>query len=309
MLLVSVARCLEQYLFKPLISKPVQNHLTWLSTSLFCSRNEWKRVLNDGIDPLLKTDICGRCLHAYLLEFNYLGGDNVRFSMLGKEDDHVSLIDHIEHFFRSTYCKPDGHSHEKAQISVGKVSVLPVSIRQYHLRYPVESENDLDRYLIPVHLSKLILAVLKEEDIDDETLLTFAYHLSMGLISALREISCEVLIDLVPLYDFGSYANADSRDAMFIESFEENKTMLFEIALDAITRTRQLSIWMLEWISFLEGEIGRKEAALSKTEHAVRFHNKVLFYIHKQLCLNERKSLALTYFTKRSLEYIVENNL
>jgi len=282
---------------------------TWLSTSLFCPKINWRYVLCDGIKPFLKSNSCRKYLVSCLIEFNYLGGENIRFSLLTQEENIASFIACVDSFFKNYFFSIENNKTEQPSSSDRVFLPFPANTIQYGLYTPVQIiDADVDRFSIPVQLSVFILEALKEEDIDDEIILTFGYYLSMSLIKTLIKNYPAITSALLKLYEVDSDSHVDL-DTPFIKSeFEKNRAILFTVADDIINhRIEQLPGWVQKWTRFCDKEMKKEVSFLSADDIPFNFHRQVSFYIHKQLGINENTAVLLSWFIKKTLVLWIED--
>src|SRR5687768_7375757 len=84
---------------------PEANHYRseWLSVSIFCSRSHWNQLLNEI--SLLLHKMQFEDIHPILLQFNYLGGDNIRWALYIPAEETNNFTRQIDDHFRYFFSK------------------------------------------------------------------------------------------------------------------------------------------------------------------------------------------------------------
>jgi hypothetical protein len=253
------------------------------ATSLFCSQRNWPLLLK-AIDNFNKT-IYKKS--SFCLEFNYLSGENVRFSFLTQKKTAEGLLKHTDEYFKDFFCrlkpeiqKQSGEifkSFEQNNIYYGLYNPAAIS--------KVEEKN----YTLQFTLSKLIVAALKDEDyLNDEIILTLAYYFAITFIKvAIKKFKVHKKVFTVYFRD--QYHSLETLEHKVIDAkFKENKPILLEIyrSIGEKDSPRWIEKWEATLLELMQN---------NETEPALKTA-QVFQYIGTQLGLNNAMKSMLFYF-------------
>src|SRR5690554_2737148 len=125
--------------------------MIWLSISLFCSKSNWHILFANGVNPFI---IANSFIEHYIIEFNYLSGDNIRLSILTNQSIAPQVARNADDYFK-TYFLNANLSTNQIKLS-GKGVFIPFKENaiQFGLYYPIKIKNEeKDDYIFPVCLS------------------------------------------------------------------------------------------------------------------------------------------------------------
>jgi hypothetical protein len=151
-------------------------------------------------------------------------------------------------------------------------------------------------------LSHIILDALKDDAIDDDTILTFAFYLQLALIKCINDIYPEpedvlkaVCKNLV--YD----TQIIDRDIIRIK-FVESKEMLNEIKQDIMENKSHEDTpqWLEAWMDSCKTEI-KKHKKIQPDDIRTIYRKIVYLTIHNHLAITPPQSLILSYFIEHIL--------
>lgn len=275
--------------------------MIWLSTSLFCNKKNWHYVLSNGIAPFVANCVA---LKSYAVEFSYLSGENIRLMLLTEDKAAAALAKYADEHFKAYF--------DKANLSVVKPDLpvegifmqFPSNSIQYGL-YPPQSitGDDLKNYAISVELSKVITSTLKDE-IDDETVITFAFYLQVALIKAIRQVTGNLEVLSSGLSE-APQADKYQPDGSVLA----NSALMKEIAND-IWYTEEFYDelgWINSWVSCCKTLL-TKNASSGIDNDTLSFYHTLVATIHRHLGINMHGRRMLNYFIGESLDsYVLLN--
>lgn len=225
-----------------------------VATSLFCSRKNWPALLR-AVDLFTKT-IYER--QFYCLEFNYLSGENIRFSFLTNEETADDLLKQTDQYFKDFFLKANSCNAEQ-NINKGIFKLFEKNTICYGLYEPITiRRNEKKNYVLQFTLSEVIIDALKdEEELDDEAILTFAYYLVITVIQTSvrnRLVQKKILFEH---FEF-SCRRAEQLEKEFINAkFRDNQPILEQI-FDSIENKSSL-VWVEKWKDFIVEIINKKD--------------------------------------------------
>jgi hypothetical protein len=225
-------------------------NLVWLSISLFCKKDHWHKLLKNGVGTFSK--LSGDLILDQTIEFNYMSGENIRYSLLAYRSDAERLSSEASVFFRNFFLGANFTSDLKETPVEGffmPYKTNSVRFGLYSFRKAVRSNGKG----IEIHsqLSAVIVNALSEEMIDDEVILTLAFYLAIGVVKAL---SCDLKTiedhtPLMPNDNYGVVLSEDMVEGKFLQNAELLGSIVNEVmsALDRPADARPA--WLHSWIS------------------------------------------------------------
>ena len=147
----------------------MESEWLWLRTSVFSGKEHWHRIL-EQIQIFIALCKLQQCIKEFRLESNYLSGENIRFSILCRDDlKHLIAQEPDEHFTKFFL---------RANLSVKKPALpingvfLPHSANtiKYGL-YNIVRVNAENEQINAV-ISSAIIQALYHEPIDEESIVT-----------------------------------------------------------------------------------------------------------------------------------------
>lgn len=268
--------------------------MIWLSVSLFCSKKNWNRVLSEAIAPFAQTN---SLLKGYTVEFNYLSGENIRLALLTDLGNEEGLVKTTDSYFKS-YFEKARPPKAAAKLPVDGVFMpFPGNTIRYGL-YPAVTivASELVQYNLPIVLSNILVAALQDE-IDDETILTFAFYLQISIVKTIYKLvnnEDELFAIITSAHDFKADNNALS-----------NLNLMQEITYD-VMQTEEFDselIWLNGWIDDCKAALsiaGKTEANNISNIKSI-YHLRVQT-VYSHLGINMHGRDMLNYFVLKSLE-------
>lgn len=267
--------------------------MIWLAASIFCNKSNWHKLLNDGILPFISTE---HDIINYTFSFNYLSGENIRLSLLTSQHNAPSLSKNMDNYFKAYFSKAN-LSRETIELPVNGI-FIPFSANsiQYGLYPPVKiTPSEKESYKMSIILSEVLCKALKDNIIDNETILTFAYYLKMGLIKTLTFVDPQFLNNLKPSDKFPNGAS----DEINPLAFEDSKETLIEVAMDIFQPTSETDIpeWFQDWLDGCKYFVNKNKLDLHTA------FGEISTIINKHLALPIKMNNMLSHFIERVLFY------
>ena len=284
----------------------MRQNYTWLATSLFCGKSSWKHVIEKGITPFLSDPVNKIYQNSFLLEFNYLSGENIRFSPLVKEEDTIDVSEKLDSWFKNFFSLADLPQKRHKLPVKGLFMPFPSNSIQYGLYDPIKimGQEDYAEYKFRKGLSMIMIDALKDEAIDDETILTFVFYLTVAWLKVIMITWPDVDKNLSQLYIRHEIHNGKKVDKDFIsQNFEHNKEMLLEITSDimaySFTKPVNIPSWLESWMQLCENEISKEKALHNSKESVKIIYRKTLSVVFQHLGITVNMRSILLYFIDR----------
>jgi hypothetical protein len=172
---------------------------------------------------------------------------------------------------------------------------FPTNTIKYGLYLPKtilyeEKEN----YRLSISISHSILLALKDNIVDDETIITLSFYLQMGLINSAIQLHPSLLTAL----KMEKYVQNIRTDTDLIKlKFNESRTILMEIAED-IRLLKNTPPWFNEWMTDCTFEF---EKCKKDNVTEIMAYKKIEKLIHKHLAITPQMRLMLNYFIEHIL--------
>ena len=277
----------------------MENELIWLHSSVFSGKENWHRIL-EQIQIFIDLWKPQHCIKEFRLEFNYLSGENIRFSILCRDDFKQLIAKKLDEYFTEFFLRADLSVRKQALPVNGVFLTHPANTIRYGLYDIVNGNPETEQ--INVVLSSSIIQALCHEPIDEESILTFAFYLYAGTLKAFR--NCNKVFD--GTLHYANLFNAIRADQIDIEivknKYEESKYLLSEI-FDEIMRGIHIGPWLDSWILTCETEIKRRSGPLSSQEDGLtQIGSGFINSIYKHLGISENMKLMLDFFMNETLK-------
>jgi hypothetical protein len=280
----------------------------WSTSSLFCSKKNWHLLLQSGIKPLLQKTVSDNGILTYKVKLNYKRGENIRLAWLTDLSNAESTAKQIDAYF-TDYFKASGFS--GGQVPFYGTSIFmpfPVNTVQYGL-YSIYSN---DFYDLEEGLSDAMTMELSENDLDDESILTFAFYLNLSAIKSLLNY-CEGMIDWVKAnYIHNGVHESAGVDLLKIGyEVDKNKAMIVDIAKDVFAERRLQDanfMWLEKWERACYNMYAQNSFDGMDAEQLQVAYFAVLNIIKNNLSLREEEATMLDLFIKECLPVVSYKN-
>lgn len=269
-------------------------NMIWLATSIFCSRRQWQYSLFRSIKLFIEAEKSKQFLEDYIIEVNYLSGENLRLSLLTKQKNAVALAksidDHFQQYFATFICE------DEVKLPVQGV-FLPFNHCIRYGLYPPKKlgYQDVKDYSFSIKFSQIFVDALKEEGVDDEALFTVAFYMQIGFINAMLVKHPQFREGLKSTFWKTPPKGLDVN--IVVEKFNDNKTALLEIIkYIEVTPVSEKPTWLKNWSILCNEEI-------SKMDFHTRLssYNSIILSIYNHFGINKNTSYILSYFIEHSI--------
>lgn len=273
-----------------------EQNMIWLSTSLFSNKKNWHRVLSEAVAPFTESNTQ---INAYQVEFNYLSGENIRLSLLTELGNKEALSRKADNYFKNYFANA-GLFTAPVKLPVdGMFMPFPANTIQYGL-YPPKTVNTEEphHYIRSANLSKIILNALNDE-IDDDTTITFAYYLHIALIKAIHGYvnDPDVLFTIITANSSANVSNIHEPsvtaniDLMVEITHDVMKNEVFDIELD----------WLNNWFKLCKIYLQDIDNSTLDSASLNEYYQSNVGTIYKHLGLNAHGQYLLFCFISKAL--------
>ena len=261
-------------------------------------------MLADGIGPLTDHLLKENLLRYYHLEFNYSAGENIRLSLFvppGKVKSVARYIDEYYNHFFSVHQLPSEEIHFPVD---GVFMPFPANSVQYGLyghAYYIDDDFDL---IYQYRLSVILMLLLKDDQIDDEKILTVSFYLHFSLLMAIAQ-KCGTGSHCLP--EIPEQWAPGVTDMDFIQrKLADNKDALIEIAGEIMQMSDQSPDWLIAWMQYCGERIEKRNFKhADRIMEGKQLYVEMAMLINTQLGLNEQMRLLLFYF----LDHVYEGGI
>jgi hypothetical protein len=300
----------------------MHQNFTWVTCSLFCSRSHWNHLLN-AIESFLNYRHNKAHIKNWLVELNYLCGENIRFAFFipSEQCEHLALETNT--WFKTFFSKANFPAGEPELPLKDIFLPFPQNTVQYGLYRPdITSSTELtSKNLLRTSLSNIMIEALKTEDIDDEVILTFTYYLHISLIKTIIKKNYASVTELYNFYNdtlpvnleemvYGDWTmySPDNGEQQISAIIAENAEKLLEIADSIINPLTKEDIpgWLEQWTALCDRQM-KMDLPSANTFHTK--YSRIVYQLYKQLGINEKVGLMLTLFIRRTFEANILNDL
>jgi hypothetical protein len=284
-------------------TSPSADGYQWITCSLFAPMTVWP-VLLAKLQHLLE-ELKNEYLY-FQVRLNDDNGANIRIALLAKVKNKQKIGDALNLRFKPLL---SGISTNAMTRKVDSIFLpYPTNVIEFDL-YNLHYDEKLSGiYEEQQEISDLIIEVLKQGDVDLETIITFCFYLQICLINVLLRypISDAGLIKLL--------SNHVPKDVSSVKTAsDENIEILAGITSDimcAEVYEDELS-WINRWMAFCEESIEKYLDLYDKdtgvTESILKsFYQSFVFRIHESLGLSEKSKIFLNYTVHYSISGFME---
>ena len=277
----------------------MQQKLTWLKVSLFTKMWNWHYLLRE-IELFISKN--RHYVVDYLFEFNSLCGENIRLAILVSDDSVTEFVPLIDDYFKSFFSTGNLRTEPALLPVTGIFKPFEQNTVQYGL-FDISYKIDSSEAKLGVNLSRVILTALKDDEIDDETIITFAFYLHSAILKASKDGSGLS-------YEVGDYyansvslTGSDISIEFLADKFKSNKQDLADIYEDIMVENKlNLPGWLADWIAYIKDEMEINNADLTDVLK-IEKHYKITSIVNQQLGLSRDSWLITRYFFQYLFHY------
>lgn len=276
----------------------MENEWLWLRTSVFSGKEHWHRIL-EQIQVFIDFWKPQQCIKGFRLEFNYLSGENIRFSILCRDDFKQLIAQEFDIFFKDFFLRSNLPVRQQSLPINGIFLPHPPNSIRYGLYDMVG--NDPENRQRDTVISSAIIQALYHEPIDEESVLTFAFYLYAGMLKAYK--NCNKVFD--DTYYHTNLFDNGRTDLIGIQivrdRYENGKEMLSEI-FEEIMNGIHVGPWLDNWVLSCETEVKRRSCGPFPQNDLTRTGLLFINSIHKHLGMSENMKLMLNFFMNETLK-------
>ena len=276
----------------------MEQNYSWLVTSLFCKKSNWGKLLAE-IDIFLNKWSENRFLNTYLLEFNYLSGENIRFALLAPAEFADFFAKQLDKYFKDAFLR-SGLSINSAIPAADSIFMpFPENTIQYGLYVP-DDIYELNKHSFTPKLSELMLEGLKKEEIDDDLIITFGLYLTLVFIKVFIKDRPQLVAELLNFY-----TSSDNEGNAGLEMTQNNIEILSGIIIDIFDFYQESNApcWLQEWSEVCESLIAANWLHYPG-DNLMIIYTKVIYKIYRHIGLNSKMELSLACLIRQALEYV-----
>lgn len=259
----------------------------WLTISLFCKKDNWARLICDGILPFTQANTA--IISEYFISFNYFEGPNVRLSIKVRFEKADLASRRIDKHFKKIFFEYQQDSAESAAQSVTDIFSRP----QNSIRYGMYNLPKRD-YKIELTISG-ILESLAAKELADDDIFTAAFYLQLIILKAFSPLSTTEY--LLAFYDV--FVLDNKFQCLFHDFFNENNKVFHGMLEDVDSLDRNDNREMNLFNAFyneLKSKIHEKD--YDWKEH----HAEIFNLVNSQLGLSKYQLRMLCYCLLRLLK-------
>lgn len=277
----------------------MEQNYSWLATSLFCRKSNWGKLLAE-IDFFLNKWSENR-LSTYLLEFNYLSGENIRFALLAPAELADFFAKQLDKYFKDAFLR-SGLSINSAIPAADSIFMpFPENTIQYGLYVP-DDIYELNKYSFAPKLSELMLEGLKKEEIDDDLIITFGLYLTLVFVKVFIKDRPQLVAELLNFY-----TSSDNERNVGLErtQFANNIEILSGIIIDIFGFYQESNApgWLQKWSEVCKSLIAANLLHYPG-DNLMIIYTKVIYRIYRHIGLNSEMELLLACLIRQALEYV-----
>jgi hypothetical protein len=283
----------------------MQQKLTWLRISLFTKKCNWHYLLV-AIESFISQNSFS--VVDFSVEFNFLCGENIRLAILVSEDSVNELPSAIANYFKRLFLERNLSTEVISLPVAGIFKPFEQNTIQFGL-FEISHQKSATEAQLGTNLSKIIVSALRDDEIDDETIITLAFYLHAAILSACQHPPA--LIHEIKNY----YRNSSSRTASDIsieymeDKFKNHRQELIEIFQNImVEKQSELPDWMPDWICCIKDQIETYSTAKTEILQIQRYY-KVISIVNGQLGISDNSWLLVSYFLEQTSNTFHSQNL
>ena len=275
----------------------MQQKLIWLKVSLFTQKGNWHYLLREIELFISKNSLY---IAEYLIEFNFLSGENIRFSIPISEGSVAEFVPLMDSYFKRFFFERNLATKTTLFPVIGIFKPFEQNTIQYGL-FDISYRSTKEAKL-GIHLSRVILTALKDCEIDDETLITFAFYLHAAILKVLKD-RAQTAHETENYYiNSGFLTGSDISLEFLIERFSSNRQELMVIYQNIMVENRlDLPHWIGDWITSINDEFENNNLSLTDPSQ-VETYQKITSIVNQHLGLSNNSWLLVSYFLQQTIE-------
>jgi len=254
---------------------------TWLAASISCSKMHWDRLLNEIV--LFHQEMNQPDIGSMMLQFNYQGGENIRWALLSPQEQAGNLAREIDTHFNYFLSGLPVFDNQHASADESIFPVLPGNSIHFGLYEPAKCSS------IQSSLSWMMIEALAGDRIDDEAIITFAFYLQVSLIKVMLTRGFTSLETLRKLYH---------TDGTHTSDVTLNHECIFQIVDSIIdpSQAEERPVWLHKWMSLCEDEIS-KEQPFPLNKNPLLSYSRLIYQLHMHLGITVKMESILFSYT------------
>lgn len=279
---------------------------TWLRVSIFSAQENWALIVKAGIAKYLVQ----HGVQSFLIKFNYLSGENIRFAVLSPVDHREEIAKGIDQYFKNFFSSADLITKETPFPPRGLFLPFPQNTIQYGL-YMETSATQADT--AEIKFSEIMLAAFEEAEIvDDETILIFTLYLNMAMVKMLRRYVAEDTM-FYELFSSTRKHELNTLDVdMIAEKYSQTRDAVQEIFHDILLsdKSERELPWLTKWMELCETtyrHVAHVQPEVLKAPKIAKYTLHKLMIDH--LGLSENMNVFAEYFANRILQENLQTSL
>lgn len=272
----------------------MQQKLTWLRASLFTKKYNWHHLLV-AIESFISQNSAS--VVDFSVEFNFLCGENIRLAVLVLEDSVNQFVPVMDNYFKNFFAERKLRMTPTLLPVAGIFKPFDQNTIQYGLFDIPTSTIDTK---FSANLSRIILTALKDDVIDDETIITLGFYLHTGILKVSKERS--ELSDEIESYHVNSVSltRGDISIEFLLDKFKSNAQELINIYQHIVVEKQsELPDWMIDWIGCVKDEIESYSGTKAEILQIEKYY-KVISIVNRQLGISDNSWLLISYLLEQT---------
>lgn len=275
----------------------MQQKLIWLKVSLFTKKWNWHYLLQE-----VELFFSKNSLHIvdYLIEFNFLSGENIRLSIHILESSVTEFVPLMDRHFKLFFVERNLTTKNTLLPVNGIFKPFEQNTIQYGL-FDISYRTGTDEARLGARLSRVILTALKDDEIDDETIITIAFYLHAAILKVIKDRS-QTAHEIENYYiNSVSLTGSDISIEFLIDKFSSNSQDLIDIYQNIMVENQlNLPHWMEDWIASINNEFENNNVNLTGTLQIEKYH-KIISIVNQHLGLSHNSWILVSYFLQQTI--------
>jgi len=237
----------------------------------------------------------------FSVEFNFLCGENIRLAVLVLEDSVNEFVPAMDNYFKSFFAERKLRTTQMLLPVAGIFKPFEQNTIQYGL-FDISNEKSQNEVKLSANLSRVIISALKDDEIDDETIVTFGFYLHAAIFKISQDRSD--LINEVKSYyiNYSLVTEAEISIGLIDDKFKSNKQELINIYQNILIENQSdLPDWMAGWIACIKDEIETYSTSLTDILKAEKYY-RIISIVNRQLGISRNSWLMISYFLRQTID-------